>query len=325
MCAWWKTIFPGLLVIVAAAFLPVRSVGAATIVYSTSFEPAEGYHQGPGLAGQDGWIASGTGGDGIITNGLLGHFQTAYIGFNPPATNEAGHAVAHRLGFNPLQRQLPLVTFSVAMAVFPSTSTNQDWFDWAVFAANKELFALSFSSGRGNQPISYQVGDGTFVDTGQTYTNEIAYTLTVTMDFTANQWSAMLDSTLLVTNQLMSAATGTNDMTLDVVMAEWVFRNPTRPGNDYMVFDDYRITAQPAASALTGPTLQLASGSPGQVSLHLLGQPGATYALEASEDLRSWTEIAALPSPDGNWDYTDTTAGSLGQRFYRARSTASAP
>jgi hypothetical protein len=303
---------------------PAAAAGPAT-VYATRFDSSEGYHPGVGLVGQNGWIGSGTGGDGIITNGLLNYSQSAYVGYNPPITNEVGHSVAHRLNFNPVQEQLPLVTFTVVMAVFPSTTTNQDWFDWTVFETGKELFALSFPSGSGNLPISYQSGDGPFIDTSQTYTNGTAYTLKVTMDFAASRWNAMLGSMTLVTNQPLSAATGTNTPTLDVIMAEWVFRDPAHPGNDYMLFNDYGVTAEAAATA-TAPTLQLLSRSAtGEVTLRLLGQPGTSYALEASSDLRTWTQLVSLSSPDGNSEFTDVTAGSLAERFYRARSTALGP
>ena len=58
---------------------------AASILYSTGFEAAEGFDSKLKLSGQKGWVDSGFKGHGIVTNFLGDPGQQAYIGFNPPA------------------------------------------------------------------------------------------------------------------------------------------------------------------------------------------------------------------------------------------------
>src|SRR5581483_6887105 len=145
-------------------------------LYSTSFEAGEGYRRGPGLVGQNGWVGAGSGGDGVITNALIGELQSAYIGFGSPTNHDSFHAVGNHVDFHPLDRQLPKVTFSVDLAIFPSSTTNQEWFDWGFYNLDgQRLFALEFPTGTGNLPVYYRLGDSDYQDTKQTYTNYTAY------------------------------------------------------------------------------------------------------------------------------------------------------
>src|SRR5688572_16115521 len=57
--------------------------GATTVLYSTGFEPAEGYNPDLTLAGQNGWLSEGTGGNGLL-QGFLNETQQAFVGFSLP-------------------------------------------------------------------------------------------------------------------------------------------------------------------------------------------------------------------------------------------------
>jgi hypothetical protein len=180
------------------------------------------------------------------------------------------------------------------------------------------LVALEFPTGAGSQPIFFKLGDGSYQNTGEFYDDTTPYKLTVTMDFALNRWSASLDSTVLVASQPI---TSTNyALTLGNVDADWVIGNASAPGNDFMVFDEYQVAAAPAPAVAPGPSLQLESWSAQSgTQLRLAGQPGINYALEASTDLHTWTQVASLSSPNGVSEFTDTTASNLNLRFYRAR------
>lgn len=288
-------------------------------VFATSFEASEGYSTGMDLVGQNGWLGAGTGGDGIVTGFFTNQLQSAYIGFRAPDNGGAFHGVGYHPDFDPIGRQLPKVAFGVDLAVYASTTNNQGWFNWAVFnRAGVRLLALQFPSGPGSLPIYYQSEGGSFEATGQTFTNDVPYRLTVTMDFAANRWSASLDSQVLMANQTL--ATGTNTLSLQSIDAQWVLADGSRPGDEFMVFDEFQITAQAADSSTAEARLQVRSrSSDGQVNLRLTGAPGVTYAVEASADLRTWAPLLSLSSPDGLMDFTDTSAAGLNARFYRAR------
>src|SRR5580765_6609135 len=60
---------------------------AQTLVFSTGFEVSEGYDEGFTLVGQNGWVSSGSGGNGILTNFFEGEGQQGFIGFTSPTNS----------------------------------------------------------------------------------------------------------------------------------------------------------------------------------------------------------------------------------------------
>jgi hypothetical protein len=60
--------------------------------------------------------------------------------------------------------------------------------------------------------------------------------------------------------------------------------------------------------------------SDGQFTLNVSGTAGHTYAIEATEDLMTWTIIGTVTlDAGGSLDFTDTDAANYPQRFYRIR------
>ena len=71
-------------------------------------------------------------------------------------------------------------------------------------------------------------------------------------------------------------------------------------------------------------TLTVASGqfsplivSSNGVQLTGQGEAGATYVIESSSDLLHWDPLVTLLNNPQNWQFTDTTAIGVSQRFYR--------
>jgi hypothetical protein len=77
------------------------------------------------------------------------------------------------------------------------------------------------------------------------FSNNIIYDLVITMDFARNRWSAALGGTPLVNELRISTLPGT---TLDLgdVDAVWLPVNDFFPGDNELVFDEYRLTAEPS-------------------------------------------------------------------------------
>ncbi len=62
----------------------------------------------------------------------------------------------------------------------------------------------------------------------------------------------------------------------------------------------------------------LAVSAPGQFVLRLAGELGRIYVLQASTNFLDWLPVFTnRPAADGAFDFTDTEAGTFGQRFYR--------
>jgi hypothetical protein len=292
---------------------------ALTNLYSTQFSAAEGYDPKYELAGQAGWVTDSLsfGGNGLLTN--YNSTQAAYVGLFPLDPPTDSISVWQPINFHPLEAALPLVKFSVMMTVVDSTTTNRDDFRWSVYnSLGSRLFTLSFY----NEDLgTYYLLNGTndtFLYTGVDFTNDVVYTLNLAMDYARNRWSATLNGLLLATNQPIT----TTNLQLDLgdIDAVWYVTQVDAPGDNFMIFDNYQVTAEashlpPGPARLSKPTLD----STGQCSMVLTGTPGYRYALDATTNFIQWTALRTNTIVTGSVGYTDTTAGGFNPRFYRAR------
>ena len=226
-------------------------VPTPVILYRTEFEFAEGYRTSADLAGQNNWVAAGTGGSGILTNALPGQGQQAYVGFTPPTAPDDYVALFRPLNFTPLESGLPLVRFTVLMNVNDSTTGGRDSFRWSVYTTNAtRLLTLDFDNE--TLGICYQLEAGTnFISTGYSFTNHATYRLEVILNFQRNRWSALLGETEIVT--LQPITTRNTPLTLGDIDAVYFVHNPAMPGDNYLIFDDYTVAAEPIAN--TSPVL----------------------------------------------------------------------
>ena len=290
------------------------SLGTPTNIFSTQFESSQGYNPNLNLAGQNGWTKFGSGGNGL-TNGFFGgQGQQAYVGYFPPAPGDSKLFVWHPINFSPVAANLPLVQFTTLMSVVGSTNGQFDFFQWHVFNNQAQpLIVIDFDTDTTN--VGYFLDGIQYVDTGVKFALGATYTLTVTMNFALNLWSATLNSALLVTNQPITT-TG-KELTVGDVDAVWNLYLTNAPGNNFMLFDNYTITAE----ALTPPRPRLTflgRTSNGQTLLRLNGQNGSKFAIEASINLVNWTALKTNLVTDGSFDYVDTAAA-FSRRLYRAR------
>jgi hypothetical protein len=284
---------------------------APTNVFFTQFEPGQGYSTNFDLVGQGGWLGQGTGGNGIVSNYIAGQGLQAYIGFAAPNPGEDYFVAYHPLNFNPLAAKQPIVKFSVLMSIEDSTNGNYDNFRWSVYNTQVErLFSLDFDNYSTN--VSYKLdGTNVLVATGVSFAPGSNYTLLVTMNFAANRWSATLNNALLATNLPIT----TTGATLDVgdIDAEWLIYDINAPGDNYMLFDNYRVTAEPLQIDFLGRTVE------GWALLRVFGPDGSRWAVEGTTNLLNWTSLKTNVVSGSYFDMVDMTAAGLKQRLYRAR------
>jgi len=291
------------------------SPAVTNTVFATQFEAAEGYDSTYELVGQNGWLGDGSGGNGLVTNLIAGQGQQAYIGYYPPATNDDFLIVWKPVDYYPLASNTPVVRFSVLMSIVDSSTTNYDDFFWSVYnAQGHRLFTLDFDNYELAVFCALDDANG-FVATGVLFTSDVDYTLLVTMNFASNLWSATLNDMLLATNKPIST-TGAA-LTLGDVDAVWAVYDPNAPGDNFMLFDNYRITAESVLPP--APRLELLARAAGQTSLRLWGQENARYAIEATTNLTQWTPFKTNVVTGGSFDYVDTSSSGLTRRAYRAR------
>jgi hypothetical protein len=287
------------------------STQASVVLYQTTFD--QGYNTQKDLDGQNGWLGTAIAEDG--NTGLLN--GSAYIGFDAPATGESGFFVWHPLQPVPNPNQIPVIHFFTRLVIVDSVDVDsRDWFGWtAVNQQENSLFTLVFN----NDDLGiYYFLDNTSnaISTGFTFTNDATYELEIQMDFRRNQWSAIVSDVIVVTNAPITergAALNLGDMD-----AEWSYSDSTAPGDNFMLFDDYRVVGIPIAAQ---PTLTFVERlSNGRAVVRLMGQAGSGYALEGSPDLVTWSELISSQAPaNGVIEFTDATATAFQRRFYRAR------
>ncbi len=280
---------------------------AAAVIYSTGFEASEGYSTNLDLAGQNGWIQAGSGGNGLFTDVFPGQGQQAYIGLNPPSPGDD-----YLFVYQPLNKALSNAQFSVTMSVFDSSNTNWDDFYWSVYNQQGDaLFSLDFDN---YELALYYYLDNTNgrVNSDLQFTNGGAYPLSMDLDFANNRWSAMFNGALVATNQPITTIGA--PLNLGDIDAGWVIYDTNAPGNNYMVFDNYLVTA-----SLPPPQLNWLGMLDGAPVLHLVGTPDMVFAIEASTNLAQWSPLATNVATGGSFDYVDHGTTGLPSRFYRAR------
>jgi hypothetical protein len=316
-----------------AAFFLIQfpSVAQVSNIYSTGFELSEGFDIRYTVMGQDGWTGtdpSGSG-NGIVkdyfanTNSQQQPFgrQQAYIGFSPLTDTNGTLNVWRPLNFDPVAAALPIVTFSVTMSIYnpPSMVPDRDSFRWSIYNTNnggERLFTLDFDNA--TREINYELDDEQFVFTDRLFENGNQYggeyDLVVIMNFADNLWSAWLNDDQIVDHQEMT----TQGLALNLgdIDAVWVNATLDNPGDNFMAFDNYAITAEPYPFSLD-PVVRLSNGT---FLLRLTGEPGRQYDIEVSEDLKDWFLLKTEPvDADGTMIVDDPTASDYNRSFYRAR------
>jgi hypothetical protein len=245
-----------------------------TALYATGFEAREGYRANQPLEGQQGWETSAGGGQGIVDGWFEGSGQQAYVGLLPTDDPEGVLLAWRPLNHVPSPNTQPIVRFSVQMAIVDSENGLYDDFGWAVYNRDlDELCALTFDNEA--LQVFYSVDGGTFIDTGLGFQNDTIYELNLALDFARNRWSAALDGQPLVTAAPLTRLGRALD--LADIDAFWVARTPFFPGDNLMLFDDYRVTTD-----VRRPPL-------------IIGQPQAVTAeLEAQAE---FSVVAVGPGP----------------------------
>jgi hypothetical protein len=297
----------------ALVFAGLFSASAA-VLYSTQFEDFDPAYE---LAGQKGWFKDtpSEGGNGLIQN--PDGSQSAYVGLwdlRPPVDFIS---LWHPINHTPVLGQAPVVKFSVDIKIVDSTTTNANWDDfyWSVYNINGDrLFTIDFDNYY--LEINY-ILDGTneWVYSGAAFTNGVTYKLQLTLDFARNRWSTALAGANILKD--LPITTTNAPLTLGDIDAVWLVFDKMKPGDNYMVFDNYQVATEPLVAR--SRVLALGQATNGAFSLRVFGQSGSSYAVESSTNLVNWRPRTTNIVIDTSFDYTDTNPGPPGRRFYRAR------
>lgn len=288
------------------------------VIYSTGFEVSEGYLTDYTLAGQSGWEGYGSGGNMLVTNFFDGYGQQALVGYLPPEAPKYDTLTLLRpINYVPTNMSQAIIKFSVLMEIVDSTNGEFDYFRWSIYnTEGARLFSLDFDN---YTALIFYALDGTngFVETGFKFDNNEIYELVITMNLARNRWSASMNGLIIVTSQPLTTTNAT--LSVGDVDAVWAIRRPGNAGDNYMLFDEYRLALEEATSI--PPTLEtVCSPANGRFHVRLHSEPGLTHVLDASADLANWFPIATNATPsNGVIDFVDSGLADVHLRLYRAR------
>ena len=254
-----------------------------------------------------------------------GSGQAAYVGLTPlPASYDSYLDLWADFPFDPVANGTPIVKFSAKVKINDSSNDNYDYFIFN--PANIDgnfLFGIVFDV--------YYEQVYAYDDNGGSATNYtifapgVEYSLFVTMNFGSNTYSASLTNLSTMTGSTFISSlpitVAGNSLTLDSIDALWEPYDPTNPGNNQMVFDDYLVTSEPQTPPPPSkPTLGVSTVTPGgPATIRLTGEDGYQFALDVSTNLAFWLPLATNTVSGGYADFIDPGAASLPSRFYRAR------
>ena len=307
-----------MLILVLVVVQATAAFGQSTNLFQTDFETEEGYDIERDLIGQNGWVGVGTGGTGLVSDFFEESGQQAYIGFSPPDGSDSFLSVWQPLNFEPLAQGFPRILFTTEIEIVDSTNDRFDDFRWSVYNKNEDrLFTLDFDNV--DRVISYALdGDNSFVSTGFAFASDGRYELSISMNFEENMWNVSLNGVSVVSSQPITTTEA--ELTLGDIDAVWAIRTPGEPGDNFMVFENYRVVATTGESttARLAPIGRLADG---RFLLRIFGERGRHYAVEGSADLSAWLTLKEFtaPEPDGVFEFLDDTAAGNSSRFYRTR------
>lgn len=299
---------------------------AATTNYFTGFESAEGYISGTGLTGQQGWVGyvvstnlvftnATSAGNGVISPGLDGSGQSAYVGLTPLPKAYNNYIEQLRfLNLDPIGSGLSQVDFSTKVKIMDSTVSFYDYFYWDFYNTNGNfLFGIEFN----NNPLRISAVNSTNKASKLgNYTNGVEYVLGVSMNFASNRYSVTWNGVSL-TNNLPITING-RPLSLGSIAAVWQPSAPTNGADNYMIFDDLRVVSYVPAPAR--PQLKLLTpGGSNAATLQLTGQEGARFAVDSSTNLVTWLPVATNTVSGGTAAYIDATVVGKATRYYRAR------
>jgi len=258
-----------------------------TNLLSIDFETSEGYSAGFPIGMHSPWRANDTNGSGI-TQAWPGLGQQAFIGMHPLTAPADTLVERYPVSFPPPSGQYPYVSFSVAMAVQPSTKGESDDFVWGFESSDGSvMFDLDFDTSSGL--IYYETNDGVYeYSIGTRFTNAGLYRLEIDMDFLHNSWTASISGTPITPSPLPIGGP-VDTINQWYLVAAWLYSDTGPPGNNTMYFDHIRLIAGNILPIFPKPVLKISPPNDGRgLSVSVETEPGLPYIVQLSGDLQGW-------------------------------------
>jgi hypothetical protein len=218
-----------------------------------------------------------------------------------------------------------LIHFSTEMAIIDSDNEAYDSFYFSIFNQEDDLLASVVFDNSADAFGVWRYDSNAFHDLSQGYDHATRYQLSLTIDYTANQWSGWLDDLSLFENVPFTESEEVRN--LGDVAVEWELSDVDNPGTNWVYFDDWtlresdRVQAPPQEDALWLPEIVRLPN--GRIRLAWEAAAGETFVVERSADLMEW-EVAGrnaeVRSDDAGWArFVDRSSGGASALYYRIR------
>jgi hypothetical protein len=79
------------------------------------------------------------------------------------------------------------------------------------------------------------------------------------------------------------------------------------------------VNSAPATLTVASGQFSALTPTANGIQLNVQGELGGNYIIETSSDLQQWDPLATLLNNPQYWQFTDTSASGVSQRFYRLR------
>lgn len=315
--------------------------------YYTGFETPP-FALGPDtIRNTDGWsgptLFAGKALSGILSesqHGVKGIGNAAYLGANPArVTGVADKSVYLRRAVNldPVALGQEVASFSVVVGILDSTADSlfrRDNFEFQIWNSDttpKLLGGIQFDNSRLDsltglplRSIYLLYWNGVefkYTNTGYSFLPETLEVLDFRINFRTNRWTVSLGGAPLF--QDFPFYSGPSAKTLGSVRAQMQVTNTyplsadIYPGDNYMLFDDYRLRTDPVSV-----TLESSWTAAGACKLDWNEEYGHRYRLQYSPDCANWfdfPETIHTATITGDRSFTDTTSPRPERRLFRVR------
>ena len=303
----------------------------ATLLYSTDFENfTVGDDQ---WAGTDGWAITDTAsGVSFIDNtgfgGALGKY--AALGLEQP--NARRVSVLKQLLHDHTATGESIIEIDTLISVRDSSNNFYDDFYVSFFNSafkrmatirfdNQDSGAINTQFGIWREQANLDTSTLTQFDTLTDFIHEELDELFISINLTANTWSASLSGLPLFENATFTTASNPSDINLGIVGFEWQVSAASTffHGDNFLLVADYAVNSY-NPSLLIAPLPLIANNGQGTTTLTWEATPGISYQVEYSDDLENWfSDLPNSSFPDvaeaGTLTFSDETAPAT--RYYR--------
>lgn len=344
---------------IAGLLLPAATLSAGDIYYTGFDSP---FIVGDDkIAGTDGWTApaSNTGlklsGVDAETDHLVsGLGNAAFIGGNATVLSPSVSATVNvRKTFTPTltasDAAQEVVLFQVLFGIKDSTAagllTRRDNFEFAFYNSSGVLIGfIQFDNSTldlQTQAPAQKIWRSTYttsltkLDTGSTFYYDVMQHLQVRINLRTNRWTASLDGLDIFSDQPFY--TGSNPRNIGTIAVQMqvvnsavystfpMFQTGRAPGDNYMLFDDFALRADPVPAPVIY-TLTHPAGGNSQLTWST--EALYKYQVQYTDDLtQAWksdlpNSLVTANTTGESSAFTDTTASDKSRRYYRIQRTA---